>query len=102
MPLGDELKWFFKEGGGCIFERKAPFATTLFKNGECIWAYFQGWADFRRLQYMFMTSVHLTTSLIPRLSLLTRAWECGYLATKCYYVYVVLWDLRAHAVMSDP
>ena len=29
--MGDdsELKWLLKEGSGLIFERKAPFATTL-------------------------------------------------------------------------
>ena len=33
--------------GGRTFERKAPFATTLFKKGE--WAYFQEWAYFREI-----------------------------------------------------
>ena len=48
---------------GLFLIEKHPL-QQLYKGSP--WAYFQGWADIERLQYMFMTSIHLTTSLIPR------------------------------------
>ena len=33
MPMGDELKWLLKEGGGCIFENPLPkIGPTSFKS----------------------------------------------------------------------
>ena len=36
--------------GGYTFERKAPFATTLFEKGG--WAYFQLWAYFQEKTFL--------------------------------------------------
>lgn len=41
--------------GGCAFDRKAPFAATLFKKGG--WAYFQGWAYFRYIYIICFTGI---------------------------------------------